>query len=233
MFGKSLAPVWAGIILLSGMFLMGQDSWENGSVENYTFNDPSLSDWTVGDLWYSLQGNTPYVSGGVYLAGDGTAMGGHHKLLENPLNGSLFTLESSHRSRNVYGVGVTKIGLCADNEVHLNDFGGYSADCYFISAGSYSGRVSVSKMENGVYTLLAQTVEGAFPQDETFHDVIVTHLPNGRWRIWVENNEATLGLDTEDTSPLLSNLRYISLSLDINGGTEVNALDNITVTDNN
>lgn len=33
MFRRNLIPVWLGIILLSGMFLMGQDTWSPPCVE--------------------------------------------------------------------------------------------------------------------------------------------------------------------------------------------------------
>ena len=48
MFRKSTMAVWIGIMILSGMFLMGQDSW-GPVLECVDFEDPALgSVYTVG-----------------------------------------------------------------------------------------------------------------------------------------------------------------------------------------
>jgi len=49
MFRRSLIPVWIGIILLSGMFLMGQETWPPQCVDEGPFGDPTCSDGIDND----------------------------------------------------------------------------------------------------------------------------------------------------------------------------------------
>ena len=64
MFSRSTLFVWVGIVILSGMFLMGQDSWEapeetelKGTWVGHEVGYPS-SEWT-----FSYEGNWGVASG--------------------------------------------------------------------------------------------------------------------------------------------------------------------------
>ncbi len=100
MFKGNLIPVWLGIILLSGMFLMGQDTWPP-ALQCVDFEDPALgSVYNVGmtftDSGADVTGRpfewypTGWTSGGyaeiVLAAGGCDAGGSNQELLINNIN---------------------------------------------------------------------------------------------------------------------------------------------------
>ena len=62
MFRRSLVPVWIAIILLSGMFLMGQESWPPQCVDEGPFGDPTCSDGIDNDCDELIDSEDPTCS---------------------------------------------------------------------------------------------------------------------------------------------------------------------------
>ena len=50
MFRRKFLPVWIGVVLLSGMFLMGQDNWSTPPPPKYAFVTTWQGDGNIGGL---------------------------------------------------------------------------------------------------------------------------------------------------------------------------------------
>ncbi len=204
-----------------------QELYQNESTQlvfKEDFNDNDISDWTERSLRaYDTQGNTPVVNNGVYVAGTGTERGGHHKQFAAEVSGSGFTLEYQARSRNDVSA-VNYVGIHTDNTLVIHPLGNSYANGYTVFAASYHSKVVITKYDNNTITDLA---ECPYPNDENFHKVRVEHVSDGTWKIWVDDVEQNLSLNTADTA--FNSYRFISTSLDQNQETPINAFDDIFV----
>lgn len=173
--------------------------------------------------------STPFVSNGIYFGGEGTNRGGHHKALNNPISEHVFFVEFDVKSRNVFGTGANWVSLLVDDQPIPNPYGGATANGFGIMAFSYCSCVTVVKYSEGSGLLLTQW---PFPTDEQWHRVKIEHLVDGSWRCWVDGIEQPDTVSNSDPSPY-TNFQFISLSMDVNDGPSINALDNIAVWNGN
>ncbi len=192
------------------------------------FNDNDISDWISGSLVYSTQANLPGVTGGVYIAGDGSNRGGHRRSLGSVILGKAFEVSARIRSRDVVGRGVNHIGLFVNGALHpfIGHPGVEIGNGYAISGAAYHSRLRVEKQQNGEITVL---VECPYPNDEEFHDVVVTHHQDGSWDVAVDGVGMACSQNIPDST--YDAFTFVSTSLDENGGTTTNALDDIRVFD--